>query len=70
MTPRLTLTQSQLRFLPLGAVRTVESAFQEMVPEGSGSRLCARTAEHRGSLSIGSRGCLSVWAAGSARPAR
>lgn len=37
----------------LGAVRTVESAFQEMAPEGSGSRLCARTAEVRGPWGTG-----------------
>lgn len=70
MRPRLTLTQPQLHFLHLGAVRTVESASQGMVPEGRGSRLCARTAEHRELLSTGSRGCLSVWAVGSAQPAR
>lgn len=38
-----------------GTVRTVESASQEMVPEGSGSRHCARTAEVRGSRGMGGR---------------
>lgn len=70
MRPRLVPTQSQLRSLRLDIVRTVESASQGMVPEGSGSRHCARTAERRELLSIGSRGCLSVWAAGSVQPAR
>lgn len=69
MRPRLMLTQPQLHSLHLGAVRTVESASQEMVPEGSGSRHYARTAERRELLSTGNRGCLSVWAAGSVRPA-
>lgn len=36
-----------------GTVRTVESASQEMVPEGSGSRHCARTAEVSGSPGTG-----------------
>lgn len=38
-----------------GTVRTVESASQEMVPEGSGSRHCARTAEVSGSPGTGGR---------------
>ncbi|XP_037661874.1 methyl-CpG-binding domain protein 1 isoform X11 [Choloepus didactylus] len=48
MRPRLMLTQSQPHFLRLGAVRTVESASQGMVPGGSDSRHYARTAERVG----------------------
>lgn len=69
MKPRLMLTQPQLHSLHLGAVKIVESASQGMVPKGSGSRHFARTAEHSELLSTGSRGCLSVWAAGSVQPA-
>ena len=47
-------TQSPTPMFPIpGAVRTVESASQEMVPEDSGSRHYARTAEVSGSRGPG-----------------
>lgn len=42
-------TQGPTLMFPIpGTVRTVASASQGMVPEGSGSRHCARTAEVSG----------------------
>lgn len=58
-------TQPPTPMFPIpGAVRTVESASQEMVPEGSGSRHYARTAEVSGPRALGGRGgadLMSSW---------
>lgn len=58
-------TQVPTPMFPIpGAVRTVESASQAMVPGGSGSRHYARTAEVSGPRALGDRsgaGLMSGW---------